>query len=116
VLNDDLMGMLMLLEACECSFAGADLPVIGSELRGFGAEGADRSGTPLVKSALTPDGNESCGMPRRPSMAAVALWVVSAPKVRHVWWPWPCQRSSVTRKRTGRVKVAVRRRDKRRRV
>jgi hypothetical protein len=29
-LNDDLMGMLTSLEACECCFAGADLPTIGS--------------------------------------------------------------------------------------
>jgi hypothetical protein len=86
-LNDDLMGMLTLLEACECCFAGDDLPAIGSGLRGFGAEGEDRSGTPLVKIAPTPDGNGSCGTPRRPSMAAMALWVVSAPKVRGVQWP-----------------------------
>jgi hypothetical protein len=30
VLNDDLTGMLTLLEACECCFAGADFPAIGS--------------------------------------------------------------------------------------
>jgi hypothetical protein len=67
-LKDDLMRMLTLLEACECCFAGADSPVIGSELRGFGAKGADQSGTPFVRSALTSDGNGSCGMPWRPSM------------------------------------------------
>jgi hypothetical protein len=87
VLNDDLMRMLTLLEACECCFAGADLPTIGSELRDFGAEGADQSGTPFVKSAPTPDGNGSCGMPRRPSVDAMELWVVSAPKVWRMWWP-----------------------------
>jgi hypothetical protein len=115
-LIDDLMRMLTLLEACECYFACVDLPAIGSELRGFGTEGADWSGTPFVKSAPTPDRNGSCGMPRRPSVDAMVLWVVSAPKVRRVWWPWPCQRSTATRKHAGRVKVAVRRRDKRRRV
>jgi hypothetical protein len=62
-LNDDLMRMLTLLEACECCFAGVDLLAIGSGLRGFGAEGADRSGTPFVKSARTLDGNGSRGMP-----------------------------------------------------
>jgi hypothetical protein len=107
-LKDDLMRMLTLLEACECCFAGADSPAIDSELRGFSAEGADRSGTLFVKSAPTPDGNGSCGMPRRPSMDAMVSWVASAPKVRHVWWPWPCQRSTATRKRAGCVKVAVR--------
>jgi hypothetical protein len=95
-LNDDLMRTLTLLEACECCFVGADLPAIGSELRGFGAEGADRSGTPFVKSALAPDWNGSCGMLRRPPRDAMALWVASAPKVRRVWWPWPCQRSTAT--------------------
>jgi hypothetical protein len=115
-LNDDIMGMQTLLEACECCFAGDDLPAIDSELRGFGVEGADRSGTPLVKSALMPDGNGSCGIPLRPSMDAMALWVVSTPKVRRVWWPWPCQKSTATRKRAERVKVVVRRRDERRRV
>jgi hypothetical protein len=104
-LNDDLMGMLTLLEAC---VAGADLPAIGSALRGFGTEGADRPGTPLVKSALTPDGDRSYGMPRRPSMTAMALCVTSAPKVRRVWWPWPCQRSTATRKRAGRALVTER--------
>jgi hypothetical protein len=115
-LIDDLMGMLTLLEACECCFVGADLSAIDSELRGFGAEGLDQSGTPLVKRAPMPDGNGSCGMPRRPSMDAMALWNVSALKVWRVWWPWPCQRSTTTRKRVGRVKVVVRRRDERRRV
>jgi hypothetical protein len=47
--NDDLMRMLTLLEAYVCCFAGADLPAVGSELQGFGAEGVDRSGTPFVK-------------------------------------------------------------------
>jgi hypothetical protein len=32
-----------------CYFAGADLPAFGSELRGFGAEDADRSKTPFVR-------------------------------------------------------------------
>jgi hypothetical protein len=59
----------MLLEACECCFAGVDVPAIGSVLWGFDAEGADRSGTPLVKSAPTPNGSH--GTPRRPSMAAM---------------------------------------------
>jgi hypothetical protein len=115
-LNDDLTGMLTLLEACECCFTGVDVPAIGSALRGFGAEGADRSGTPLVKSAPMSDRNVSRGTPRRPSMAAMALWTASVPKVRHMWWPRSCQRSSATCKRAGRVKVAVRRRDKRCRV
>jgi hypothetical protein len=47
-------------------------------------------------------------------MAAVASWTASAPKVRRVWWR--CQRSTATRKRVGRVKGVVRRRDKRCRV
>jgi hypothetical protein len=47
--NDDLMRMIMLIEACVCCFAGADLPVVGSELQGFGAKGADRSKTPFVR-------------------------------------------------------------------
>jgi hypothetical protein len=71
--NDDLMEMLMLLKACECCFAGADLLAIGSALQGFGAKGADRSGTSLVESAPTKDGNGSCGTPRRPTMAAAVL-------------------------------------------
>jgi hypothetical protein len=57
------MRMLTLLEACECCFAGADLPAVDSGFRGFGVEGADWSGTPFVKSAPAPDGNGSCGMP-----------------------------------------------------
>jgi hypothetical protein len=40
-------------------------------------------------------------------MDAMVLWVASAPKVRHRRWPWPCQRSTATRKRAGRVKVVV---------
>jgi hypothetical protein len=46
------MRILTLLEACECCFAGADLPTVGSELRGFDAECADRSGTPFLSRAL----------------------------------------------------------------
>jgi hypothetical protein len=41
--------MLTLLEACVCCFAGVDLPAVGSELRSFGAEGADRSKIPFVR-------------------------------------------------------------------
>jgi hypothetical protein len=41
VLNDELIGTLTLLEACECYSAGVDLPAVGSVPRGFGAEGVD---------------------------------------------------------------------------
>jgi hypothetical protein len=84
MLNDDVMEMLTSLKACECCFVGADLPAIGSAPRGFNAEGVDGSRIPLVKSASETDRNESCGMHRRHTMAAVALWTVSEPKVRHV--------------------------------
>jgi hypothetical protein len=72
MLDDDLTGTLTLLEARECCSAGADLPTVGSALRGFGTEGADRSGTPLIKKAPAMDGNRSHGRLRRPPMAATA--------------------------------------------
>jgi hypothetical protein len=68
--------------------------VVGSALRGFGAEGADRPGISLVERAPVLNGKGSNGRPRRPPMAATAPWVASAPKVRHVWWPWPRQTST----------------------
>jgi hypothetical protein len=71
-LDDDLTGTLTLLEARECCFTGDDLHAVGSALRGFGAEGADRSGTPFVEKAPALDGDGSCGTPRRPPMAATA--------------------------------------------
>jgi hypothetical protein len=108
--------MLTLLEACVCCFGGANLPAVGSELQSFGAEGADWSKSRLSESALAPDGNGSRGVPRRPFMDAVAWWVVLALKARRVGWPWLCRKSTATRKRAGRVKVAVRKRDKRCRV
>jgi hypothetical protein len=43
------LRMITLLEAWVCCFAGTDLPAVGSELRGFGAEGADRSKTLFVR-------------------------------------------------------------------
>jgi hypothetical protein len=116
MLNDGLTGMLTLLGARECCFTGIDLPAVGSALRGFGAEGADRSGTPLVEKALAPNRDESYGRPRRHSMATTTPWVALAPKVRRVWWTRSCQRGTATRRRAGRVKGDVRRRDKRRRV
>jgi hypothetical protein len=116
MLSDDLTGTLPLLGVRKCCFTGADLPAVGSVLRGFGAEGADRSGTPLVEKAPALNGNGSYGRPRRPPMAATAPWVALAPKVWRVWWLRPCQRSTATRGRAGRVKGVVRRRDKRRRV
>jgi hypothetical protein len=81
VLDDDLTGTLTLLEARECCFAGADLPAVGSALRGFSAEGADRSGTLLVEKAPALDGDGSYGTPRRPPAAAPPPWVASTPKV-----------------------------------
>jgi hypothetical protein len=52
--NVDLMRMLTLLEACVCVcyFVGADFPAVDSELRGFGAEGADWSKTPVCQKTL----------------------------------------------------------------
>jgi hypothetical protein len=79
------MGTLTLLESCECCFTGADLPTVHSAPRGFGAEGADRSGTPLVDMALALDRGGSYGTPQKPPMAATASWVASALKVRRVW-------------------------------
>jgi hypothetical protein len=114
MLNDGLTGTL--LGVRECYFAGADLPAVGSALRGFDAECADRSGTPLVEKAPAPNGDGSYGRPRRPPMAATAPWVAPAPKVRRVWWTRPCQRGTATHRRAGRVKGVVRKRDKRRRV
>jgi hypothetical protein len=113
MLNDDLTGTLTLLEARECCFAGADLPAVGSASRGFSAEGADQSGAPLVDKAPALDGDGSYGTSRRPPMVSTVPWVASAPKVRCVWWPRPHQRSTATCRRAGRVKGAVRRRDKR---
>jgi hypothetical protein len=49
-------------------------------------------------------------------MDAVAWWAVSAPKVQGARWPWLCQKGPAARKHAGRVKVVVRRRDKRRGV
>jgi hypothetical protein len=89
-LNDDLMEILTLLKACECCFAGDDLPAIGSVPRGFGAEGVDRSETTLVESAPAPDRNGLRGTHQWPTMAVVALWTASEPKVRHAGWPWLC--------------------------
>jgi hypothetical protein len=106
-LSDDLTGTLTLLGVRECHFAGANLPAVGSALRGIGAEGADRSGTPLVEKALVLNGNGSYGRPRTSPMAATVLWVAPAPKVRHVWWIRPCQRSIATRGRVERVKGIV---------
>jgi hypothetical protein len=111
VLDDDLTGTLTLLEARECYFAGADLPAVGSALRGFGAEGADRSGTLLVEKAPALDGDGSYRTPWRPPAAATPPWVASTPKVRRMWWPRPRQRSTTTRRRTGCVKGVVRRRE-----
>jgi hypothetical protein len=116
MLDDNLTGTLTLLEAHECCFAGADLPTVDSTLRGFDTEGANRSGTPLIEKAPALDGDGSHGRPRRPPMAAAALWATLAPKVWRLWWPRSRQRSTTTRRRARRVKGVVRRRDKRRRV
>jgi hypothetical protein len=55
--SDDLMRMLTSLEACVCCFAGADLPAVGSELRGASAPKVRTGEKPrLSKGALAPDG------------------------------------------------------------
>jgi hypothetical protein len=45
-------------------------------------------------------------------MDTVAWWAISAPEARRVRCSWLCQKGTATRKCAGRVKVAVRRRDK----
>jgi hypothetical protein len=88
------------------------LPTVGSALRGFGAEGADRSGISLVEKAPVLNGKGSYGRPRRPPMATSVVDRFGAEGTARVVAPASSE-GHATCKRARRVKGVVRRRDKR---
>jgi hypothetical protein len=100
-----------------CCFAGVDSLAVGSERQSFGAEGADWSRNPFV-------GKRSDARQEQGAWRAVeafygrdgAVGRFDAKGVARAGWPWLYQKGTVTRKRARRVKVAVRRGDKRCRV
>jgi hypothetical protein len=81
--NDDLMRMLTLLEACVCAVLQVLIrPRSFRSCRASVPKVQTGRETRLSESAPTPDGSGSCGVPRRPSIDAVAWWAVSVPKVQ----------------------------------
>jgi hypothetical protein len=79
--NDDLMGSLTLLEAHEYCSQVLTCPRLLQHYRALAPKVQIDQEPPLVKKAPVLNVEGSHGKPRRPPMAATALWVASSPKV-----------------------------------